>query len=169
MVPSVDTLPGFGHDAPVRDTVSPSMQPVTLTLQGRLAEIGRASHFVADFCGSESLDSSEERILLLILEELITNTVRHGSPPVDAPIRVTLSRVESEIRIDYRDHGVPFDPNSDVPPPDLADTLTGRSAGGLGWPLIRHYCSAIGYARVGECNRLQLTVPVGAGRVAPPR
>jgi len=145
------------------------MKPETLTLQGRLSEIGRASHFVADFCGSKDLDSSQERVLVLILEELITNTVKHGSPPVDAPIHITLVRQGGDIHIDYRDQGIPFDPNSDAPTPDLADTLSRRRAGGLGWPLIRHYSSSIGYRREGEWNCLQLTVPVGAGRVAPPR
>ena len=67
------------------------MKPMSLTLQGRLPEIGRASHFVADFCQSEGLEGSDERILTLILEELITNTVKHGSPPVDAPIHILKS------------------------------------------------------------------------------
>ena len=137
------------------------MKRETLTLQGRLAEIGRASHFVADFCQSEALDSSQERVLVLILEELITNTVKHGSPPVDAPIHVTLARKEGEIHIGYRDNGTPFDPNHDAPAPDLSDTLSRRRTGGLGWPLIRHYCSAIDYVREDTCNCLELRVPVG--------
>ena len=145
------------------------MKPETLTLQGRLAEIGRASHFAADFCRSEDLDASQERVLVLILEELITNTVKHGSPPVDAPIVITLARTENDIQIGYRDSGTAFNPHRDAPAPDLSDTLSRRRAGGLGWPLIRHYCSDIGYSRDGECNCLELTVPVGAGRVAPPR
>lgn len=165
---SVDSFLSFGHDAPVGDTVPSSMKRETLTLQGRLPEIGRASHFVADFCRSEGLDSSQERVLVLILEELITNTVKHGSPPVDAPIHVSLARDGGEIHISYRDSGTPFDPNHDAPAPDLSDTLSRRRAGGLGWPLIRHYCSSIGYSRQDECNCLELSVPTGAGRVAPP-
>lgn len=141
---------------------------MSLTLQGRLPEIGRASQFVADFCRSEGLDGAQERVLTLILEELITNTVKHGSPPVDAPIHLDMARTTDDVVIGYRDFGIPFDPNTDAPAPNLADSITGRPPGGLGWPLIKHYCSSLEYSREGDCNCLCLIVPVGAGKVAPP-
>ena len=71
------------------------MQLETLRLQGALHEIERASRHVARFCRTHGIEAEDERILELILEELITNTVKHGSPPVDAPIEVSLVRVTS--------------------------------------------------------------------------
>ena len=134
------------------------MNPETLILQGELREIERASQFASQFCRERAIHRDHERILDLILEELITNTVKHGSPPAGSPISVSLDRVPGGIEILYKDQGTPFDPNHDVPEPDLNITLTRRSAGGLGWPLIKFYCRRLDYRREGATNVLDLIV-----------
>lgn len=145
------------------------MQPQTLTLQGRLHEIERASRFAGGFCRAHGLGRAQCDVLILILEELITNTVKHGLPPEQAPISIALERAPDGIRVRYRDHGKPFDPNRDLPEPNLEDTLTERRTGGLGWPLIKHYCSRLDYRREPDANLLELTIaldvdPAPAGR-----
>lgn len=135
------------------------MHSETVTLRGELHEIERASQFVGKFCRSRGIETSQERVLILIMEELITNTVKHGSPPAGSPISVTLERSPRGIEVHYRDHGLPFNPNTDLPVTDLEVTLTRRPAGGLGWPLIKFYCSRLDYRRDGATNLLWLTMP----------
>ena len=129
-----------------------------VTERRALHEIERASQFAGRFCRAHGIDAEDERILVLILEELITNTVKHGEAPPDAPIELSLTRVADGVHLLYRDHGRAFDPTRDLPEPDLNVTLGLRPTGGLGWPLIRYYCSAIDYARETDCNRLALAV-----------
>lgn len=140
-----------------------TIQSETLTLRGELHEIERASQFVVQFCHSRGVEGSHESILILIMEELITNTVKHGSPPAGSPISVTLARSTRGIELYYRDHGRPFNPNTDVPEADLEVTLTRRPAGGLGWPLIKFYCSRLDYRRDGATNLLALTMLIDDG------
>ena len=112
----------------------------SLTLASRLKEINRATDHVRSFCQSVHLDESAAKVLSLILEELITNTVRHGAPPPDAPITVTLSRDGLDTLVQYVDCGPAYDPTLN-PPPDTRDRpLEERPIGGLGWTLIFHYC-----------------------------
>lgn len=136
------------------------MQPETLTIQGELREIERACSFAARFCHTRGIDPVHARTLVLILEELITNTVKHGKLAAGSPITVTLQRSPAGTEIRYQDHGVPFDPNTDVPAPDLSLTITRRPAGGLGWHLIKFYCSRLDYRREGSTNLLALCVPM---------
>ncbi len=144
------------------------MKPETLSLQGRLHEIERASRFAIGFCQAQGLESPEQRILLLILEELITNTVKHGAAPPEAPIQVSLGTVPGGIELTYRDRGKPFDPRYDVEEPDLNGTLTGRSVGGLGWPLIKFYCVTLDYRREEDCNLLRLVLRLSGAEPPPP-
>lgn len=134
------------------------MQPETLRLQGALHEIERASGHVAAFCRAHGIEADDARILELILEELITNTVKHGQAPAGAAIEVRLAHDADGVHLLYRDRGRPFDPTRELPEPDLNASLGLRPTGGLGWPLIRYYCSSITYARDADCNQLALTV-----------
>lgn len=136
------------------------MQPETLTIQGELRETERAYSFAARYCQTRGISPVHARTLGLILEELITNTIKHGKPAAGSPITVTLQRSAAGIEIGYRDHGVPFDPNHDVPAPDFSLTLSRRLTGGLGWHLIKFYCSRLDYRRDGSTNLLALCVPV---------
>jgi len=144
-----------------------SMQPETLTIQGELREIERACSFAARFCHARGISPVHARTLVLILEELITNTVKHGKLAAGSPITVTLQRSPAGIEIGYRDHGVPFDPNHDVPAPDFSLTLSRRPTGGLGWHLIKFYCSRLDYRRDGPTNLLALCVPLDRDGAAP--
>lgn len=136
------------------------MQPETLTIQGELREIEHAHSFATRFCESRGIGPVHSYTLVLILEELITNTVKHGNTAAGSPISVTLQRSPAGIEIGYRDHGVPFDPNHDVPEPDFSLTLSRRPTGGLGWHLIKFYCSRLDYRRDGPTNLLALCVPM---------
>jgi anti-sigma regulatory factor (Ser/Thr protein kinase) len=103
--------------------------------------------------------------LVLILEELFTNTVVHGYPAdADGPIWVTLAGGAGVIEVTYEDAGRPFDPITERQVPRVDEV-----PGGLGLALVRGLSIGACYARIGERNRITLgvsfggTPPAGAG------
>jgi anti-sigma regulatory factor (Ser/Thr protein kinase) len=96
--------------------------------------------------------------LVLILEELFTNTVAHGYPAgADGPIWVTLAGGAGVIEVTYEDAGRPFDPVAERRGPRVDLEVPG----GLGLALVRGLSAGACYARVGERNRVTLGVPIG--------
>ena len=125
-----------------------------------MSSVDRAQSYVLDFSGRHGIGGYMQRVLGLILEELITNTVRHGQPPADSRIRIALTVQGEDARLRYRDQGIAFDPLKDLPPPDFSQTVTRRRVGGMGWPLILYYCASAHYARDGDANVIDLVMPI---------
>lgn len=123
------------------------------TLASRQDAVQRALALVSAFCADNRITGRDRMVLYLIMEELVTNTLRHGAPPADAPIEVELTRRQDRVEVGYADHGVPFDPLREAP---AGEPITAYPEGGLGWRLIRHYCPAIDYRREAGQNRLRL-------------
>jgi len=119
--------------------------------------IEQAVGFAARFCDARGLDANAVRVLTLILEELMTNSMKHGALPPRSPIRIGLTVRDGRVVLLYDDRGRPFDPLRDLPADDRDRPVEERRVGGLGWPLIRHYCEDVRYAREGDENRLELT------------
>ena len=103
--------------------------------------------------------------VVLVLEELFTNTVAHGYPAgSDGPVWVSLTLMGDVVEVTYEDASPPFDPIGGapvIPRPDETESL-----GGVGLALVRGMSASARYARVGERNRVTLTVATGAS--APP-
>ena len=65
-------------------------------------------------------------------------------------------RIEPDaVRLEIRDHGIPFDPQA-APPPALDDILSGKRKGGLGIHLARTFTDEMIYRREGAENVLVL-------------
>ncbi len=133
---------------------------VCLVTSATMAAVDKAEAYASAFCRQQEIGPRLERVLLLILEELVTNTVTHGLPPAGSNIDVTLRRDESHISLFYCDRGIAFDPLHDREQPDFTQTMRSRALGGVGWPLIFHYCSDVQYRRRLDVNELELTVPL---------
>ena len=93
----------------------------------------------------------------LELDELITNTVTHGSFEVGINPRIAIHlKVESDIlTLTMEDNGSPFDPTLDTAP-NTAAPLESRTVGGLGLHLVKNFANRISYELVGGRNRLTL-------------
>jgi len=129
---------------------------VEIALDGSVSELERLAAEVAAFCRRQELDESVEFDLNLVLEELFTNTVRHGGgrdQPDAARIRM---RVTSDgVEVEYRDRGVAFNP-LEAPGADVTSPLLERQPGGLGIHLVRQIMSDVRYRRVEGENELRM-------------
>jgi anti-sigma regulatory factor (Ser/Thr protein kinase) len=130
----------------------------SLSLLSEPTELRRMIGFAEGFARRHALPGAERARLLIILEELFTNVVKHGygsgAPPGN--IEVALTFDGERLRIEFSDDGRPFDPLS-VALPNIDQPAVKRQIGGLGLRFLRSLANDAQYSRYGDRNRLVLT------------
>jgi serine/threonine-protein kinase RsbW len=131
--------------------------------RGRLSSFPEVRALAEAFGAAVGAAHDATHRVVLVLEELFTNTVTHGYPAgSEGPVWVTLASRVGAIEVTYEDAAPAFDPFADAPsPPGHLLDLGGRPPGGLGVALVRGLSASAGYARVGDRNRVTLTVSTG--------
>jgi anti-sigma regulatory factor (Ser/Thr protein kinase) len=126
----------------------------------RLDQLRPMQAFVEKFCAEAALHRAACLRLNLVVEELFTNTVRHGHRgDCDAPVWVAVSRHDDSVQLVYEDKAPAFNPYSaleNAPTPDM--TVSMRRVGGLGVLLTRELARTRDYAYVFGRNRIRLTL-----------
>lgn len=129
---------------------------LSFTMPGESVDLRRITGLLTDFAELHSWGPTLLMRVNLILEELALNTRDYGEVPGRA-ILVSVRSTPSELVIDFRDDGSPFDPLADAPPPMLSGGLGERSAGGLGIHLVTRLVDRIEYSRTPDgYNRLSM-------------
>jgi serine/threonine-protein kinase RsbW len=108
----------------------------TLYLCADLAQLGTIRDFVAE--ASHDLDVDEESIhdLILAVDEICSNIIRHGYGGLGGQLEGTVERIVGGVQVTVRDWGIAFDPGS-ILVPDVEAPLEERALGGLGLFLVR--------------------------------
>ncbi len=133
----------------------------TRVFPARLEMLPETASFVEAFCVLHAVPHDVALRVVLIVEELVTNTVLHGHRgESDAPIAITLARGAHDVGVTYEDTAPPFDPTlmlsqSDAP---LDTTLETRPLGQLGLRLIGQFAASTRYDHEDGRNRLRLRV-----------
>jgi len=128
-----------------------------LGLRAVEAELPRLVEFAEKFSCRGGLPAPERARLLIVLEELFTNTVRYGYSvgASGGRIEVALAATPGRIEIDFSDDGAPFDPLAQGSP-DFDRPPADRPVGGLGLHLLRSLVDGARYRREGGRNHLSL-------------
>jgi len=126
------------------------------TFRGALASFTELRALAESFGVATGTDRETTLRVVLVLEELFTNTVIHGYAGDEGPVWVTLVSQRDVIAVTYEDAAPPFDPVGHSSPPTLAPEA--RAPGGLGLTLVRGLCVSASYARVDDRNRITLAV-----------
>ena len=132
-----------------------------LELPARLSMLPAAATFAQDFCACNSIGHDDALRLILLIEELFSNTVRHGyGGECDAPILIALAIAGEGVTLLYEDQAPRFDPLAYLadPPSSLSEPLATRPVGGLGVHLLNELAADARYAYEQERNRLWLTL-----------
>lgn len=127
--------------------------------------LAETAAFVEAFCARHGIGRDDGLRLVLIVEELFTNTVVHGyGGDCDAPVDITLSANAGEIGMLYEDSARAHDPMSKMwsSPPDLAAEVETREVGGLGVYLVGQLVRRARYEYADGRNRLWLDLPLKA-------
>ena len=101
------------------------------------------------------VDSNLSHRLLLVLEELFSNTVTHGYRGADGIVRIELKEIPGYICVKYEDAAPPFDPLS-ATSVDPTISVANEQVGGMGLPLIRKMADSLTYERHEPWNRTTL-------------
>jgi anti-sigma regulatory factor (Ser/Thr protein kinase) len=126
------------------------------TLRSQLEELARALDHIEDLLLQQAAERELVSEMRLIAEEGLANIVRHAyEPDEEGEIEVVLVLSETEVRLELRDQGRPFNP-LEHPEPDLEAPIEDRPLGGLGVHLIRSLTDTQTYTRQGEVNVLVL-------------
>jgi len=127
---------------------------VEFVLDGNLNQLARIEAEAERFCRERSLASEVQFDLNLVLEELFINSVRHGGcEGMEKSVRIRMEADGREVRVEFRDRGIAFDPTT-APAPDLS------RIGGLGIHLVRQLMHDFRYERAGEWNRMTMRRPI---------
>ena len=125
--------------------------------RGSLPGFAEVRALAESFAAAAGADRETTLRVILVLEELFTNTVTHGYPTsVEGPVWVTLSSQPGSIAITYEDAAPAFDPLGHAPAPSAE--AEERRPGGLGLALVRGLCASTSYVRIGDRNRVILAV-----------
>lgn len=107
-----------------------SAHELTAELPATAASIGRARALLDELAGHDAT-ADDLWPARLLLSEVVTNAVRHGSDGPDNTVGVRLCRTEATLRVEIRDHGAGFAPSPRAPNHTL----------GSGWGL--HFVSEV--------------------------
>ena len=134
----------------------------------RLEILPETAAFVEAWCSGRGVGSDDVARLVVIVEELLTNTVMHGHGGVpDAPgasVALTLIPHPRGIELVYEDLAPPYDPTPHLAAAyaPIEDELEDRPVGGLGLRLVGQFAAATRYAYEDGSNRLWLVVELAA-------
>ena len=110
-----------------------------------------------DFASEAGLDARGGARLAVVVEELVSNAVRHGAADGAIAIDLTLTAGDGEIALTLVDDGAAFDPTADrgFSGPDA------ETGGGVGLVLVRAWANAIAYTRENGRNVIALRLRLG--------
>jgi anti-sigma regulatory factor (Ser/Thr protein kinase) len=127
-------------------------------------EYPRLQAFVEQSCTRAGCSTRQRLRVILLIEELFTNTVQHGrggAEPVPVTLNFTLAGKELKVR--YEDGARRYDPFQSLNPRhSLEDTVELRPLGGLGVLLIRELGKDVRYAWARNRNCVTFSMPTNA-------
>lgn len=133
-----------------------------ITLANDVPSLSRASEAVRGFLERNDVGSDRIFSVDLVLEELVTNIIRHAYDDDGAheiAVRIVLEPVRIVMTVE--DDGREFDLR-EAPPANLDADLERRQSGGMGIHLVREIAERIDYRRVGGRNRVEVSIALPA-------
>ncbi len=133
-----------------------------LPIGNAVAAMARAKEAVGDYCQAQAIERPLQRRLLVVIDELLHNTIHHGCHRLGDSARITLDlqRQGNTLELLLRDNGAPpFNPLK-ADPPDLEGALEDRAIGGLGIHLVRRLSSSVTYEYIDGFNQTRVLFPL---------
>lgn len=127
-----------------------------LSVAGSKAGIELVVEAFDRFSSDHGIPDAVRRSTQVVLDELLSNTVRCGRTG-DREVTIdVVFRLDAEtLRVEIADDGTPFNPLESAAP-DTTLPLEKRPVGGLGLMLVRHLVDEISYDGEGGRNRVSL-------------
>ena len=144
-------------DAASGRTAPPLPGVLSIVLANDRRELEHLGERIDRFAADCRLPPDEAARVNLILDELVTNTIKYGYDDRDAhQIHVTVEVKDDLLIVSVDDDGRPFNP-LEVPAPALDLPIEERPVGGLGVFIVRSLADVVEYRRQGTHNIVTLT------------
>src|ERR1044071_987352 len=157
-VPTTPYAPNSIMGVNIQACTMPALSRTAMFL-ARIDRLRALREFLERFCADAGLGGDQCLRLNLVLEELFTNTVRHGhGGDSDAPVWVSLQRDGEHVRLTYEDVAPPFNPYARLTGDSPDTTLEMRKIGGLGVLLTQEMAATRDYAYIFGRNRIRLAL-----------
>jgi serine/threonine-protein kinase RsbW len=125
----------------------------------RIAAFGEIKSFLESFGADASLHPEDWLKLVLLAEELFTNTIRHGyAGESDELVVVEVESLDKHVRLIYEDNAAAYNPLSAAERVNLRLPPEERPVGGLGMLLTVRLAESASYSFSGGRNRVELTL-----------
>ena len=129
---------------------------LSVSVTGSVAGLVRVTDDFERFSSAHGLPDRVRRSVQVVLDELLSNTVRCGKVgDRELTIEVGFHLDTETLRVEIVDDGAPFNP-LERESPDTTLPLELRPVGGLGVMLVRHLVDDITYGYEGGRNRVLL-------------
>ncbi len=129
----------------------------TLRVPNRIEKLPGVSESVEALGQEEGWSPDVTYAVVLALEEVATNVVRHGGGEEGtSEIEIEVISTDEKVRLEVRDSGKPFDPFHDAPEPDVDAALEDRRVGGLGVHFVRVLMDEASYRREDGRNHVTM-------------
>jgi anti-sigma regulatory factor (Ser/Thr protein kinase) len=124
----------------------------------RMDSLAEIRTFIEAACTAAGIGREDCLKIVLIVEELFTNTVTHGyREESESPVWLAFEPGDGGFTLRYEDAAPPHNPFGEFRPMDTAVLIAQQPVGGLGLKLIRSLAQDAGYSREGERNCIRLT------------
>jgi anti-sigma regulatory factor (Ser/Thr protein kinase) len=131
-------------------------------LRARMEDLQVARALAEAVCARQGVAAGDTLRLVLVLEELFTNTVMHGHRrDCDAPVLIGLQASETHLHLRYADDAPPFDPLHYLKTAASETDVERERPGGWGLRLVAELAERFDYAHVGGFNHLTLALKRG--------
>jgi serine/threonine-protein kinase RsbW len=123
----------------------------TVSVPGTPLGVRQAMQAFDRFSQSHQLPRGTQWRVLLALDEILSNVVRHARMRDGQAIQLSLSIAGEVVNVEIVDPGAAFNPLL-APPPDTTSPLEQRQPGGQGIGLVRQLMDETSYERRGNHN-----------------
>ena len=130
------------------------VREASLRVARSLHEVDRAAAWLDEFSAGADVPPAITAKLQVVLDEVLSNVIRHGSHG-RGEVLLELRRRSEDVELEVTDDGPPFDPTQFASVP-LGVRVAERQLGGAGLLFVRALMDEISFARQDGCNRLIL-------------
>ncbi len=128
-----------------------------LRVRNRIEELPGVSEAVEALAEEQGWAQDVTYAVVLSLEEVATNVVRHGGgEPGGSEIQIEVRSSDDEVRVEVRDGGRAFDPFHEAPEPDVDASIEDRKIGGLGVHFVKILMDETDYSREDGRNHVTM-------------
>lgn len=138
------------------------MAAIDLQIDNSIGALSASNERVRDFLGKCAAPTEAIFLAELVIEELVSNTIKYGyDDNEEHTIRVNVRFESGALSIEVRDDGHPFNPLEQANP-DFSLPAEERPIGGLGLHLVRQMTDDVRYERQNGENVVIATKTFGA-------